>query len=216
MKNKLFIQGLILASGQICGKILSLMFIFLLAEKIKPIGLYLYTYAYIPFSLFLDLSSFGIIPGVSRTISKLLAKEEDNKVTYILKTGTIINIILGIIFFIIVNFFSQNILKATLYSGYTKEEYELILNNLKTASLSLLIFPLLSFYKGFLQGHLRMLPSSLAIILETFTRTFLFILISNNIDYSIFSSIFILNFLSYLLALFLLFCFIFPYYFKKS
>ena len=60
MKNKLFIQGLILAVGQICGKIFSLMFIFLLAQRLKSIGLYLYTYAYIPFSLFLDLVQANI------------------------------------------------------------------------------------------------------------------------------------------------------------
>ena len=216
MKNRVFIQGIILGAGQIIGKILSLAFIFLLAARIKPIGLHLYTYAYIPFSLFLELSSFGLIPGTSKAISKLLGSKRKEDVIYLLKSGTIISLILGIVFFIIINLFSNLILKVTLYSGYTKEDYKLILTNLNYASLSILIYPIISFYKGFLQGKLKMLPSALAIILENIIRLSLFILISKNITESIFKNIFLVNFYSYLLPFFLLFCFIFKYYFKKS
>ena len=68
MEKKAITQGLILVIGQVSGKIISLIFIFLLASKLKPIGLHLYTYAYIPYSLFLDLAGFGLIPGASNFI----------------------------------------------------------------------------------------------------------------------------------------------------
>ena len=159
MKNKVWIQAFILGIGQVGGKILSLIFLFRFAGDIRPFGLYLYTYAYIPFSLFLDLSAFGLIPGVAKGVSKLLADRNDKKVYYILKIGTVFCFCLGILFFLFLNIFNEKILAVTLYKGYTEEEYGIILEHLKLSSITLFIFPLLSFYKGYLQGKFQMLPS---------------------------------------------------------
>lgn len=216
MKNKVIIQALILATGQIGGKILSLIFLFRLSSDIRPIGLYLYTYAYIPFSLFMDCSSWGFIPGVAKYISRIIGKKEIEKLPYILKLGTIFSLIIGFIFFILINIFNEKILSLSLYSGYTIEEYNIILSNMKIASISLIIYPLLSFYKGYLQGHLKMFPSAISIIIENLVRTLLYIYISNNINISTIQNIFIINFISYLVALLSISIFVIKDYFKKG
>ncbi len=211
-----FIQGLILAIAQILSRLLSLAFIFFLANKGKPLGLYLYTYSYIPFSLFLDISAFGIIPGISKSVSTLNSEYKNANTNYLLKSGTIFSIITGIIFYFIVNIFKNQILLVTLYEGYTKEEYDLILNNLSIASISILIYPLLSFYKGYMQGHMKMLPTALSIIFEGATRLILLFLIGNNVDFTFFTKVFMINFVSYLVGLFIILLFVFKCYLRKG
>jgi len=215
MKNTI-VEGLILSIAQISSKILSLFFIFYLASKAKSLGLYLYSYAYIPFSLFLDLSAFGIIPGISKSVALLNSEYKNQNTHYLLKSGTVFSIILGISFYFIVNIFKSFILKATLYDGYTYLEYDIILNNLSIASLSILIFPLLSFYKGYMQGHMRMLPSALSILLEAFTRLSLLLLLGNNTNPLYFEKVFIINFVSYLVGLLVMLIFVFKDYFNKG
>ena len=104
MKNTI-VEGLILSIAQISSKILSLFFIFYLASKAKSLGLYLYSYAYIPFSLFLDISAFGIIPGISKSVALLNSEYKNQNTHYLLKSGTVFSIILGISFYFIVNIF---------------------------------------------------------------------------------------------------------------
>ncbi|MBO5712374.1 MAG: hypothetical protein J6R47_05985, partial [Acholeplasmatales bacterium] len=71
MKSKELFKTLTLAVGQIGSKVLSLLFIFTLSNRMKELGLVYYTYAYIPFSIFADLSAFGLIPGISSLTSRL-------------------------------------------------------------------------------------------------------------------------------------------------
>ena len=216
MKNKMLIEALILGAGQIGGKLLSMIFIFSLSKDTKSLGLYLYSYAYIPFSLFLDISAFGIIPGISKCVASHLALDENLKVNYILKVGTALMILTGILFFMILNIFNDKIISIIIYKGYNDLEYNIIRNNLKISSLSLLIYPLLSFYKGYFQGHIRMVPSSISIVIENLTRVLLYFYISKDISASIFKKTFFINFVSYAIALFFMFILVFKDYFKKS
>ena len=87
---------------------------------------------------------------------------------------------------------------------------------MKIASISLIIYPLLSFYKGYLQGHLKMLPSAISIIIENLVRILLYLYISKNINISTIQNIFIINFVSYLIALLSISIFVIKDYFKKG
>lgn len=99
MERKTIQQALILGIGQLTGKILSLIFLFRFANDLGSSGLTLYTYAYIPFSIFADLSAFGLIPGTSKAISRLIADNEKEKAYYLLKKGTFVCLAIGMIFF---------------------------------------------------------------------------------------------------------------------
>ena len=79
MKSKELFKTLTLAVGQIGSKVLSLLFIFTLSNRMKELGLVYYTYAYIPFSIFADLSAFGLIPGISSLTSRLNTENEIEK-----------------------------------------------------------------------------------------------------------------------------------------
>ncbi|MDE5715494.1 MAG: oligosaccharide flippase family protein [Anaeroplasmataceae bacterium] len=217
MRDKTLLQALILGVGQVAAKILSLAFLFRFANDLGKNGMSLYVFAYVPFSLFADLSCFGLIPGTSKLVSKMLGEKENAKISYLLKKGTIYCIIAGICFFLFMLFFSRQILSVSLFDGYTEETFKVVRTNLLFASISLFIIPLLNFYKGFLQGHLIMYPSCISIIIENITKLVLYIFAVHFLrNMNLIYVVFIIYFLGYVLGLIVLFIKVFPFYKQKS
>ena len=217
MKDKTLLQALILGVGQVTAKILSLVFLFRFANDLGKDTMSLYAYAYVPFSLFADLACFGLIPGTSKIVSKLLGNKEEEKVNYLLKKGTIYCLFAGIVFFLFMLFFSRQILSVSLFDGYTEETFQVVRTNMLMASISLFILPIMHFYKGFLQGHLIMYPSCIAIILENLVKLILYIALAKYIvDTHIIYLVFLIYFLGYMISFLLLLYFVFPYYRKSK
>lgn len=218
MERKTLLQAFILGFGQITGKILSLIFLFRFSKDLGNTGLVLYTYAYIPFSIFSDLSQFGLIPGTSKAVAKLISNNQKRNAYYLLKKGTILCIVIGIFFFLFMLFFSRQILSISLFENIDKENFEEIRINLLLASLALFIVPLIQFLKGFLQGLMKMYPSCISIILEYFTRLILYISLVNSLNTpnDIIHSVFLIYFAGHLVSLVFLICFSFKYYRKKG
>lgn len=217
MKDKTLLQALILGVGQVAAKTLSLVFLFRFANDLGKDTMSMYAFAYVPFSLFADLACFGLIPGTSKLVSKLLGQKEEQKVYHLLKRGTIYCIIAGILFFLFMLFFSRQILSVSLFEGYTEETFEMVRMNLLMASLSLFFLPLIHFYKGFLQGHFIMYPSCISIILENVVKLLLYIVLAKYIhDTALVSTVFIIYFIGYVVSFFLLLYFVVHYFKKKS
>lgn len=213
MRDKTVLQALILGVGQVAAKILSLAFLFRFANDLGKDGMSLYVFAYVPFSLFADLSCFGLIPGTSKLVSKMLGDQENDKIPYLLKRGTIYCILAGICFFLFMLFFSRQILSVSLFDGYTEETFEVVRMNLLFASISLFIIPLLNFYKGFLQGHLIMYPSCISIIIENLTKLILYIFAIHFLkNMNLIYVVFLIYFLGYFLGLLVLLVKIIPFY----
>lgn len=217
MKDKTLLQALILGLGQVAAKVLSLAFLFRFANDLGKTGMSLYVYAYVPFSLFADLSCFGLIPGTSKLVSKLMGEGKEEEIHYLLKKGTLYSCLAGLCFFLFMLFFSRQILSVSLFEGYTEETFEVVRTNLLFASISLFVIPLINFYKGFLQGHLIMYPSCISIILENATKLLLYIGIFHFFhDLDLIHSVFIIYFIGYFVSLVLLFIYVFPYYERKG
>lgn len=218
MQKKTLQQALILGFGQITGKILSLIFLFRFANDLGSSGLAFYTYAYIPFSIFSDLSAFGLIPGTSKAVAKLIGDNEEEKAYYLLKRGTIFSLLVGICFFFFMLFFSRQILSVSLFDGYDAAGFEQIRANLLLASISLFVIPLLHFSKGFLQGLMKMYPSCFAIILENVVRLLLYIVFIPRMESveNIIHTIFLIYFSGYLSSLLFILLFTRKYYFSKK
>ncbi|MDE7263433.1 MAG: oligosaccharide flippase family protein [Anaeroplasmataceae bacterium] len=216
MKDKTLLQALILGVGQVAAKVLSLVFLFRFANDLGKDTMSLYAFAYVPFSLFADLACFGLIPGTSKLVSKLLGQGEEEKVNYLLRKGTIYCILAGIFFFLFMLFFSRQILSVSLFEGYTEETFEAVRTNLLMASLSLFFLPLIHFFKGFLQGHFIMYPSCISIVLENVVKLVLYIVLAKYIhDSKLVFSVFIIYLTGYIVSFLLLLYFVFPY-FRKS
>lgn len=216
MKDKTLLQALILGVGQVGAKILSLVFLFRFANDLGKDAMSLYAFAYVPFSLFADLACFGLIPGTSKLVSKLLGQKDEEKVNHLLRKGTMYCIFAGIFFFLFMLFFSRQILSVSLFEGFEEGEFEVVRKNLLMASLSLFVLPLIHFFKGFLQGHFIMYPSCISIVLENVAKLVLYIVIAKFIhNSSLVTTVFIIYLSSYIISFLLLLYFVFPYYLKK-
>lgn len=216
MKDKTLLQALILGVGQVAAKVLSLVFLFRFANDLGKDAMSMYAFAYVPFSLFADLACFGLIPGTSKLVSKLLGQEDEEKVNHLLRRGTFYCILAGIFFFLFMLFFSRQILSVSLFEGYTEETFETVRTNLLMASLSLFFLPLIHFYKGFLQGHFIMYPSCISIILENVVKLLLYIVLAKYVhNTTLVLSVFIIYLIGYVASFLLLLYFVFPYFKKK-
>ena len=121
MKDKTLLQALILGVGQVGAKILSLVFLFRFANDLGKSTMSLYAFAYVPFSLFADLACFGLIPGTSKLVSKLLGQNDEEKVNYLLKRGTLYCIIAGISFFFSCYFLVDKFFQCLYLMGMMKQ-----------------------------------------------------------------------------------------------
>lgn len=218
MEKKTLLQAFILGLGQITSKILSLVFLYRFAKDLGNVGLSLYTYAYIPFSIFSDLSTFGLIPGTAKAVSKLIAGNERNKTYYLLKKGSVLCIIIGVFFFLFMLFFSGQILSISLFDNVDKYTFEQIRINLLLASLSLFIMPIIQFLKGFLQGLMKMYPTAFSIIIEHVVTLVLYIVLvkSLNNPNDIIHLVFLIYLTSHMVSFIFLFCFVYKYFKKKK
>ncbi len=175
MKDNVKKNTLILSIAQIASKLFGFLFIFTFSKLFGSKGLAIYTYAYVPFSLFADISALGIVPGVSKVVSKLRTEEKNEEVSYFLKRGSLVLLIVGIVSFLLFFFSINLILKFSLPVNYDIEQIAYIKTAAQIISFALIISPLVSFYRGYLQGHLRMLSVGISILMEQLVKTFLFI-----------------------------------------
>lgn len=217
MKDKTLLQALILGVGQVGAKILSLVFLFRFANDLGQNVMPLYAYAYVPFSIFADLACFGLIPGTSKLVSRLIGEKEEAKVNHLLKRGTFYCLLAGLFFFLFMLFFSRQILSVSLFDGYTEETFSVVRTNLLLASLSLFVLPLIHFFKGFLQGHFIMYPSCISIVIENVVKLILYVVLAKYIhDTQLIFSVFIIYLIGYIASFLLLLYFVFPYYRKEK
>ncbi len=168
MYKRIYKQAFILGFSNILVKILGLIFIFPFARMVGKEGTNLYTYAYVPYIFFTDITTLGLIPGTSKLVSKIMANNEEGKASYLLRKTTILMIIIGVISFLLLNALAVPYVKLQLSNKVT--DLTDIITAIRVVSLSLLVTPLLCFFRGFLQGTLRVVPSSISIIIEQFIR----------------------------------------------
>lgn len=208
MKDKSLLQALILGLGQISSKVLSLIFIFRFSKDLGQVGMSIYAYTYVPFSIFADLSTFGFIPGVSKLCSGLLSNNKELELSYLFKKGIKIAFLIGSIFFVFMFIFSSQIIKVSLFEGINEDTFNVVRRNLILAALSLFLIPVNNFLRGFLQGQLKMYPTAISLIIENIAKIILYLLLIDKIgNENRISFVFVIYFLSYLLSFMVLFLF---------
>ena len=177
MKKSNFLNGAIIATaGIIICKIIGLVYVIPFYAMIGVTGGALYSYAYSIYAIFLNLSTSGIPVAMSKLVSEYNALEQYNTKERAFKIGSSIIIGLGLISFIALMIFAPtiaNILKGGVEGGNSVES---IASVIRVVSTALLVVPLFSVTKGYLQGHKMMTPSSIANVLEQLVRVIVLLL----------------------------------------
>lgn len=177
MKKNSFGEGAFIATlAIILSKVLGVIYVIPFYALIGEQGGALYGYAYSIYGLFLNLSTAGIPLAISKITSEYDAlkckflKEKSYKVAKYLMCS------LGIISFIVMIFFAPtlaDIFIGDIEGGNTKEDVAFVIRMVSTA---LLIVPLLSVTRGYLQGHKFIAPSSISQVIEQFVRVVIIVI----------------------------------------
>lgn len=177
--SKQFIKGaFIMSIGLIITKVLGLIFVFPFAAMVGQEGQALYSYAYVPYTFFIDIATLGIPMGVAKFVAKYNSINEYNTSYKIFKISlvwlTIVGIILCVLLVMISPFYAEQVLGGREKLINSVNDVEFVI---QVVSLALIIIPVVSLFRGFFQGFQNMVPSTVSQIIEQGTRV-LFILIS--------------------------------------
>lgn len=186
MKKSNFLNGAIIATvGIIICKIIGLVYVIPFYAMIGTSGGTLYSYAYSIYAIFLSLSTSGIPVAMSKIVSEYNTLEQYYTKERAFKIGSTIIIGLGVLGFILLYIFAPGIaeiLKGGVKGGATKEHIVLVVRVVSTA---LLVVPLFSVTKGYLQGHKMMTVASISNVLEQLVRV-IFLLLGSYIVIKVF------------------------------
>jgi len=176
MKKNNFLEGAMIATiGIIMCKIIGVLYVIPFYKIIGSQGGTLYSYAYSIYSVFLTLSSTGIPLAISKMVSEYNSLEYYNTKERVYKIGRIIIVGIGFLSFLILILSAPIIAKMILgdmQGGNTVESVTMVIRIISSA---LLIVPLLSVTKGYLQGHKFITPSSISQVIEQIVRVIVII-----------------------------------------
>ena len=176
MKKNSFIQGAFIATfGIVLSKILGMLYVIPFYSIIGDQGGALYGYAYSIYSIFLGISQAGIPLAISKIISEynVLGYYDAKKRAFKLGKQTLT--ILGIVCFLIMFVFAgviADIIIGDITGGNTRSDVTFVIRVISTA---VLVVPLLSISRGYLQGHKYISPTSVSQVLEQLVRVFIII-----------------------------------------
>lgn len=171
MKKNSFMHGAFIATlGIVLSKILGIVYVIPFYAIIGEQGGALYGYAYSIYSIFLGISQAGIPLAISKIVSEYNVLGYYNAKRRTFKLGKKVLSLLGIICFLIMFIFAKWIailIIGNVSGGNTIEDVTFVVRVIASA---VLVVPLLSIYRGYLQGHKFITPTSISQILEQIIR----------------------------------------------
>ena len=171
LKKNTFIQGAFIATlGIVISKILGIIYVIPFYAIIGDQGGALYGYAYNIYSIFLGISQAGLPLAMSKLISEYntLGFYETKEKIY--KVGKSFLTLLGIVCFLILFIFAPSIADLIIggvSDGNTPEDIVFVIRIISTA---ILIVPILSVSRGYLQGHKFISPTPISQVIEQVVR----------------------------------------------
>lgn len=171
MKKNNFLEGAFIATiGIILCKIIGVLYVIPFYAIIGEKGATLYGYAYSIYAVFLTLSSNGIPIAISKIVSEYNSLEKYYTKEKAYKIGKAIIVLLGFLSFLVLFIFAPQmayLIIGDIKGGVTINEISFVIRIVSTA---LLIVPLFSVTKGYLQGHKFITSTSIANVLEQLVR----------------------------------------------
>ena len=171
MKKSNFIEGTLIATLAIVfTKILGMIYVIPFYAIIGSLGSALYAYAYNIYVMFLDISTAGIPSAISKIVKEYDTLEQKEPKVRTIKIATKIIASLSIVSFLILIVFAKGIailIIGNMTGGNTVDDIAFVI---RCVSFAILIVPLLSILRGYLQGHKIISVSSSSQIIEQVLR----------------------------------------------
>jgi len=176
LKTSTYLQGAFIATfGIVLSKILGIIYVIPFYAIIGEQGGALYGYAYNIYSIFLGISSAGIPLAISKLVSEYNALGLYQSKEKVFKIAKKFLSWLGIVCFLVLFIFAKDIAELIIGDIQGGNSIGDIVYVIRVIAVSILIVPILSVYRGYLQGHRFMSPTSVSQVLEQFIRVVIII-----------------------------------------
>lgn len=171
MKKDSFLKGTLVASiAIIITKIFGVLYVIPFYKIIGEDGGVLYSYAYNIYTLFLNISTAGLPVAISMIISEYLALNKLEAKERAYKIARKIIIAFSIISFLILFIFSEQLALFFVKGIKGATDIKDISLTIKAISFALLVAPIISVLRGYLQGHKFISPGSISQVYEQIIR----------------------------------------------
>lgn len=171
MGNRFLRGAMILSISMFATKFLGILYVIPFQNMVGASGMALYNYAYVPYSLFISLSTLGIPVGIAKFVSKYNAEGEYDTARGMFRYGIYFMAALGVIGFLVLYniapYYAQNILAGEKALTNSVEDVTMAI---QTVSFALLIIPVMAIFRGFFQGNQNMVPTSVSQFIEQVVR----------------------------------------------
>ncbi|MGP4067421.1 putative polysaccharide biosynthesis protein [Halobacillus sp. B29] len=166
--SKILKGTMLLTAGTFLSKFLGMIYTVPFENMVGTEGTDLFSYAYVPYSILLSLSSMGIPVAVSKFVSKYNALEDYETGRRMLKAGQTLMAISGVLAFLILFFAAEQV------ASWTVGADSPILGDatmvIQMVSFALLVIPPMSITRGFFQGYESMAPTAVSQVVEQIVR----------------------------------------------
>lgn len=169
MSNKLIQGAFILTVGSVLSKVLGLLYVIPFGRMLGEDGTGLYAYSYIPYSIFISISTAGIPLALSKSIAKYNSLEEYAISHHLFKVSVKLMLVSGILAFMAMYALAPVLASVGSYGGkgYAVEDITMVM---RAVSFALLIIPCMSAFRGYFQGHADMKPTAVSQVIEQIVR----------------------------------------------
>lgn len=167
MESKLLRGTFILTFGTILSKVIGLIYVIPFYQIVGKHGTTLYSYGYVPYTIFISIATAGVPLAVSKFIAKYNALEEYAIGRKLFKSGLVVMFMTGFLAFLVMYLAAP--LLAEL-SHPDKKELGNVVTVIRAVSFALIVVPFMSLIRGYFQGHQSMGPSAVSQVVEQIVR----------------------------------------------
>ncbi|WP_028399759.1 putative polysaccharide biosynthesis protein [Ectobacillus panaciterrae] len=171
MSDSKFIRGtLIVTFGTFLVKFLGMIYVFPFHALVGTNGGTLYTYGYVPYTIFLSIATAGVPLAVSKFVSKYNALGDYETSRRMFRSGMKLMIFMGMLSFIVLYATAPLFAEAMLGNKQLENSVGEVTMIIRLVSFALLVVPAASLIRGFFQGHQSMGPTTVSQIIEQIIR----------------------------------------------
>ncbi len=179
----------------------------------------LYSYGYVPYTIFISIATAGVPLAVSKYIAKYNAIEEYAVGRKLFKSGLVLMLLTGFAAFAVMFFFAPAFAKLSLNGKETTYTIEEVATVIRAVSFALIVVPFMSLTRGFFQGHQSMGPSAVSTVVEQLARIIFLLggayIVIHVLDGSVTEAISVATFAAFVGAVFGLIV-LYWYFFKRK
>ena len=169
MSSRLIQGAFILTVGSVLSKVLGILYVIPFNMLLGADGVGLYGYSYVPYSIFISISTAGIPLALSKSISKYNYLEEYRVSQQLFRASVKLMLITGILSFLAMYSLAPFLASISSYGGrgFAAEDITTVM---RAVSFALIIIPCMSVFRGYFQGHSDMKPTAISQVIEQLVR----------------------------------------------